>query len=186
MPRRNGKPLKPGPKFFRSDPKLWCKLAAKPTDGKRCEARRKDGTDYCSQHQMYAENTAIESYVPGVPWEPPKSMPVRTIDDLTALCEQQIDDVRQGRLPPLTSNAIAKIMDQLTRLIIAKQRLDPTQVAARAWSREQAASLVRTMTVEQMKRIIDDKNGLLDNLDRMGEAEIAIEPLRREEKNADD
>lgn len=159
--RRRPYKQKPGPKrgTVTTPPELWCGFIKE--DGTPCRTRKQRDEERCAQHKKYNSNFALkdfEAFLPGQSYELPPDVDIRSIDDLLTCLSDTLNRVRVGKLPVNIGNSVAGIARELTKLVIAKEKLSPEKQALRAFSKERAAQLAREMTLEQAQEIARSRN----------------------------
>lgn len=151
---------KPGQGGFSKD--TWCGMIKE--DGTPCRiARMNNGSGRCVRHQGWSEQKPmkVEAFLPGQQYDLPPDMELNSIDDLVGMLSHTLNWVRQGKLPVKIGNAVAILSRELSRLLIAQEKLSPNKQAQRVFSREAAMKMAREMTPEQARDIIQQRNARL-------------------------
>jgi hypothetical protein len=174
MSKSNGKPKKPGPKHFISDPSKWCGIIK--ADGAPCQGLRQNhgNTERCARHQRVTNKQEdVQALLPGVVYEIPKKQEIKTLEQVSQYIENTINDARTGQISVLLANCIWKGCGELVKVRTAIERLDPKKVLNRALSREAAIAQAKQLTPEQADEIIAERKALL--LDALVDPESNIE-----------
>ena len=138
--------------------------------GKPCEAPKILGQETCRHHKAFAEMKRNQKAVKTFLEEERK---IETLDDCATLLAECINHVRLGVMPTDTGRSIAQMMDKLIKVKVFALKYDPKQIAARVVTREMAAKYAQEMSIEDAKRIVQERNSLL-YLDRKQKEEVPI------------
>lgn len=144
-------------------PELWCGIIK--IDGTPCRSPKKTGLDTCAQHKNFSKNidplNGVEAFLPGQRYDLPPDMPLETIDDGVKMLSQAINWTHQGKLPTKIGNTMAVMMDKWIKLVIAREKYDENKIAKRAFTREAAIEMARTLTRDEAMRIIQERSSML-------------------------
>ena len=131
------------------------------------------GKDTCFKHQHLAQVKRNQDIVNNFVTEERK---METLDECALFFTECINLVRAGIMPTDTGRALAAMMDKLIKIKVFTLKFDPKQIATRTVTREMAAKYAQSLSLDEAKRIVEERQSIL-HLERKIHEEQATDAI---------